>query len=187
MPQALVRKRCFVQMIGYEPVGAEHQHRRFIREMARFQKTWAVQGKVSPVSLSTNGTAANWTVETCGPNWRVTTEYHYFRWDDFVSADVQESDWWRFPLGLAAMCEFILTGTMVRYFTVAWRYGNFFLLPLLYILGMAWLSISLTHHIDYHSNLPYPALWTRRCSRLRRLCRDAANIRPCAGHSPCAR
>ena len=35
MPQALVRKRCFVQMIGYEPVGAEHQHRRFIREMKR--------------------------------------------------------------------------------------------------------------------------------------------------------
>ena len=26
MPQALVRKRCFVQMIGYEPVGVEHQH-----------------------------------------------------------------------------------------------------------------------------------------------------------------
>ena len=42
MPQALVRKRCFVQMIGYEPVGVEHQHRRFIREMARFQKAWNV-------------------------------------------------------------------------------------------------------------------------------------------------
>ena len=38
MPKALVRKRCFVQMTGYEPVGPEHQHRRFIREMARFQR-----------------------------------------------------------------------------------------------------------------------------------------------------
>ena len=51
MPNAFVRKRCFVQMTGYEPVGPEHQHRRFIREMARFQKTWNVQGKVSPPQL----------------------------------------------------------------------------------------------------------------------------------------
>ena len=52
MPNALVRKRCFVQMTGYEPVGPEHQHRRFIREMARFQKAWTVQGKVSPPILT---------------------------------------------------------------------------------------------------------------------------------------
>ncbi len=86
MPKALVRKRCFVQMTGYEPVGPEHQHRRFIREMARFQKAWNVQGEVSPPTLSADGAVANWTVETCGPNWRVTTEFHWFRWDDFVAS-----------------------------------------------------------------------------------------------------
>ena len=73
MPKARVRKRCFVQMIGYEPVGPEHQHRRFIREMARFQKAWNVQGTVSPPRLSADGAVANWTVETWGPNWRVAT------------------------------------------------------------------------------------------------------------------
>ncbi len=88
MPKALVRKRCFVQMTGYEPVGAEHQHRRFIREMARFQKAWNVEGKVSPPSLSADGAVANWTIETWGPNWRVVTEFHHFRWDDFVAADM---------------------------------------------------------------------------------------------------
>jgi len=40
MPKPLVRKRCFVQMRGYYPVGADHSHRRFIREIARFQKAW---------------------------------------------------------------------------------------------------------------------------------------------------
>jgi hypothetical protein len=158
MPQELVRKRCFVQMIGYEPVGVEHQHRRFVREMGRFQKTWNVRGKVSAASLSTDGVVANWTVETCGPNWRVSTDYYYFRWDDFVSADMQESDWWRFPLGIAALAEFILTGTAVRYFVTAWRYGGFFVLPLIYILGMAWLSIAVTRNIDEHGNLPYFSL-----------------------------
>src|ERR1700688_2501828 len=147
MPQTLVRKRCFVQLIGYEPVGVEHQHRRFIREMARFQTTWNVQGKVSLVNLSADAAVANWTVESSGPNWRVATDYYYFHWDDFVSADMQESDWWRFPLGMAALLEFILTGTAARYFASAWRYGTFFALPLLYILGMIWLSIGIARNV----------------------------------------
>jgi hypothetical protein len=159
MPQALVRKRCFLQIIGYEPVGVEHQHHRFIREMARFQKAWNVQGTVSPASLSADRAVAHWTVDTCGPNWRVATDYYYFRWDDFVNADMQESDWWRFPLGIAALLEFILTGTALRYFVVAWRYGSFFVLPLLYILGMIWLSIAVARSVADDSDLPYSSIW----------------------------
>src|SRR5215472_13236240 len=164
MPNAYVRKRCFVQMTGYEPVGPEHQHRRFIREMARFQKTWNVQGKVSPLQLSADGTVANWTIESWGSNWRVNTDFHWFRWDDFVIADAAMSDWWRFPLGIAALLEFVLTGTVFRYFVLAWRYGAFFLLPLLYVTGMMWLSIAVTRFAMSHIGLPFrmvlaPALW----------------------------
>jgi hypothetical protein len=155
MPNAFVRKRCFVQMTGYEPVGPEHQHRRFIREMARFQKTWNVQGKVSPPRLSADGAVANWTIETWGPNWRADTDFHWFRWDDFVTADTAVSDWWRFPLGIAALMEFVLTGTVIRYFTLAWRYGAFFLSPLLYVAGMMWLSIAATRFAVIHVGLPF--------------------------------
>jgi hypothetical protein len=158
MPKALVRKRCFVQMTGYEPVGPEHQHRRFIREMARFQKAWNVQGKVTPPNLAADGAVASWTVETFGPNWHVTTDFHWFRWDDFVTADMARSDWWRFPLGIAAMMEFIVTGTVVRYFLVAWRYGGFFLYPLAFILGTMWLSIAATRFAVIHGGLPFPML-----------------------------
>jgi hypothetical protein len=164
MPKALVRKRCFVQMVGYEPIGAEHSHRRFIREMARFQKAWNVQGQASAARVSADGAVADWTVETSGPNWRVATDFHYFLWGDLVAADMAESDWSRFPLGLAAMIEFILTGTMLKYFIVAWRYGIFFLYPLVAIAGMAWLSIALTRFATGHLGMPYPlafapALW----------------------------
>jgi hypothetical protein len=168
MPKAqqarLLRKRCFVQMTGYEPVGAERQHHRFIREMARFQKAWNVQGEVAPPVVSADGAVASWSVACFGPNWRVATEFHWFRWDDFVRADLAESDWWRFPLGIAALMEFILTGTVVKYFIVAWRYGGFFLYPLLFILGMMWLSISVTRFAVIHLGLPYhmifaPLLW----------------------------
>jgi hypothetical protein len=158
MPKARVNKRCFVQMTGYEPVGPEHQHRRFIREMARFQKAWSVQGKVSPPVLAADGAVVNWTIETFGPNWRVITDFHQFRWDDFVAADMAQSDWWRFPLGIAALMEFVLNGTVVRYFIVAWRYGGFFLYPLLYIVGTMWLSISAARFAVIHGGLPYPLL-----------------------------
>jgi hypothetical protein len=174
MPKALVRKRCFVQMTGYEPVGPEHQHRRFIREMARFQKAWNVQGNASPAKLSADGAVASWSVETSGPNWRITTDFHWFRWDDFVSADMAKSDWWRFPLGIAALMEFILTGTVVKYFIVAWRYGGFFLYPLVFILGMAWLAIGATRFAVVHGagTLPHhmllaPLLWLAIFTALR--------------------
>jgi hypothetical protein len=156
MPKALVHKRCFVQMTGYEPVGPERQHHRFIREMARFQKAWNVQGKVSPPQLEADGAVASWTIECFGPNWRVVTDFHWFRWDDFVIADSKRSDWLRLALGIAALMEFILTGTVVRYFVIAWRYGAFFLFPLLYLVGMAWLSIGVTRFAIGHLGLPYP-------------------------------
>ncbi len=156
MRKALVRKRCFVQLTGYEPVSPERGHHRFIREMARFQKAWTVQGKVSPPTLSADGSAANWTVETWATNWRVTTEFHFLRWDDVVAADMAESDWWRFPLGIAALLEFILTGTAIRYFVVAWRYGVFFLYPLLFIAGTIWLSIGAARFTVSRLGLPHP-------------------------------
>jgi hypothetical protein len=158
MPEALVRKRCFVQMTGYEPVGPERQHHRFVREMGRFHKAWNLSGEVSPPRLSAGGAVNSWTVETCGPNWRVSTDYHIFRWDDFVTADTAKSDWWRFPLGIAALMEFVLTATVVRYFIVAWRYGAFFLFPLLYLVGMTWLAIGVTRLAVGHLGLPYPMI-----------------------------
>ena len=87
------------------------------------------------------------------------TDYHYFHWDDVVSADMQESDWRRFPLGIAALFEFIFTGTAAKYFATAWRYGSFFVLPLLYVLGMAWLSVRVARNVIDHSDLPYSDVW----------------------------
>jgi hypothetical protein len=159
MAKPPVRKRCFVQMTGYEAVSAEHHHRRYIREMARFEKAWNLHGKVSPLTLSADGYVANWTAETWGPNWRLVTDYYYFRWDDIVAADSAVSDWWAFPLGLAALLEFLLTGTAIKYFIVAWRYGFFFLSPLVYILGMIWLAIGLTRWIVGHIGVPHSVFW----------------------------
>ena len=177
MPQALVRKRCFVQMIGYEPVGAEHQHRRFIREMARFQKAWNVSGSVSPLSVVGRRRGG----ELDGRDLRAElARRHRLSLVPLGRLRVgrrAESDWWRFPLGVAALMEFILTGTAVKYFIVAWRYGGFFLSPLIYILGMIWLSIGLTR-LCRGPQRPavFPVLRAAACVRALR--GVAADLRP---------
>jgi hypothetical protein len=128
--KAGVRKRCFVHLAGYEPVGADQSHRRFIREMARFKDTWNVQGSVSLPRYSPDQCVVSWTAHTWGPNWRVDTEFHNLLWDDVVTADMQMSDWRRIPLGVAAMMDFILSRTASKYLVAAWRYFLFFLYPL---------------------------------------------------------
>ncbi len=158
MAQGLVRRRCFVQLLGYEPVGLDHGHRRFVREMARFRKTWNAESKVSSPQVI-DRFIASWTIETCGPNWRVTTDFYEFRWHDMVAADMTVSAWRRIPLGVAALLEFIVTGTVFRYFAVAWRYGLFALYPLIVLGGMLGLSILLPFALMRAANFAYFALW----------------------------
>jgi hypothetical protein len=158
MAQGLVRKRCFVQLFGYEPIGPDQRHHRFVREMARFQKTWNVESKVSPLQ-GADGFVVNWTIETRAPNWRVATEFHQFRWDDMIAADMTVSAWRRIPLGIAALLEFVFTGTVFRYFAVAWRYGLFSLYPLVALGGMIGVSILLPLAVMRAANFPYFALW----------------------------
>jgi len=151
IPDTPVRKRCFVQMIGYEPITAAYQHYRFVREMARFRKVWNVQSTVTPPQFSADRTVANWKVESWGPNWRVATDYYCFDWGDLVIADARQSEWKRFPLGLASIVEFILTGTAFRYFSVSPRYPAFFLYPLVVLGGMIWLSVVLTRFVMHRT------------------------------------
>ena len=187
MPPALVRKRCFRAddrlRAGRRRAPASALHPRDGAVPEGLERAAAAFRRSAFPPTARSRTA---TVETWGPNWRVATDYHYFRWDDIVSADAPESDCWRFPLGVAALIEFILTGTAVKYFVVAWRYGGFFLSPLIYILGMIWLSIGLTRLVVGHSGLPYSLFWAPLAC-VRALRGAAVDLRPEAVHPLCAR
>ena len=89
MPKALVRKRCFVQMTGYEPVGAGTPASPLHPRNGAVPESLERAGRgFAAAAVSADGAVASWTVETSGPNWRVTTDFHWFRWDDFVAADM---------------------------------------------------------------------------------------------------
>ena len=86
------------------------------------------------------------------------------------------------PVGLAAMIEFILTGTAGRYFFVSWRYAAFFLYPLVIVAGMIVLAIAASHSALIHSGLPYyrvlaPALAFAIFAALWLACTGMASLR----------
>jgi hypothetical protein len=121
-------KRLVFHIGGYDPitshVGAQ---RRFVREIARFQRTWSVKATVD--GLHDTPDQIQWNVTTTGPDWRVETDYRFVRWHDVIEAFGRRSIGSRIPVGILAFLDFVLAGTLWRYFLTNWRYAGFFLYP----------------------------------------------------------
>jgi hypothetical protein len=130
MPAPVVEKRCMLHLGGYEPVPPDRYHRRFERELRRFERTWNVSASLRRPTLSDDGLVASWHISTRGPNWRVDTEFRLLRWDDLVAADRARPGWKRVLRGGLALADFIASGAALAYFRVNWRYGLFFAAPI---------------------------------------------------------
>jgi hypothetical protein len=128
MPRTPVAKRVVFHIGGYDPItthaGAQ---RRFVREIARFQRTWSV--KVSVDGLRDSADQIQWNVTTTGPDWQVETDYHLVRWHDVIEAFGRRSIGSRISVGILAFLDFVLAGTLWRYLLTNWRYAVFFLYP----------------------------------------------------------
>ncbi|HWK86770.1 MAG TPA: hypothetical protein VNQ34_04615 [Xanthobacteraceae bacterium] len=136
MQTSVVGKRAFLCIGGYEPIGVDWWHRRFQRELKRFETTWNAQSTVSPPRLNADGVVAGWSIGTKGANWQTESEYRLLRWDDFVTADFARSNFERWPKGIAALLDFVFSGAAFRYFAVSVRYGFFFLYPFVILAGI---------------------------------------------------
>jgi hypothetical protein len=124
----MVHKRHFFHAPGFDPYDAASQHRRFVRETARFQSTWSVSAVVSDLRDPSAGDG-HWTVSTTGPGWKVETCYEILDWDDIVRAELDGPAPSRLWNGLVTFVDFIASGTVGRYFGANWRYGMFFFVP----------------------------------------------------------
>ena len=143
MTEKLVSRRCVLFLGGYEPAPAERQHERFVRELSRFAQAWNVRAAATKPDFGGDGAVASWRVEAEAPNWRVETDYLLLRWDDFVTGDFARPEWKRLPQGMLALGDFIVSGTLFRYFAANWRYALFFLYPVLIVAGFAALGAAI--------------------------------------------
>lgn len=149
MTNAIIKRRAFLFIGGYEPINATSRYKRFILESKKFEKTWKATVGISPLVESENGTVASWNVDSKGSNWRTETVYRLLRWDDFVVQDLGSSNLKRVPKGFATLIDFIFSGTAWRYFRVSVRYGFFFLCPVLIFAISAMLAIFAMGLSDY--------------------------------------
>jgi hypothetical protein len=132
-------RRCVYHLGGFDPMTPEASHRRFEREIARFEPTWSVEARIGPVRISDD--EALWTTAISGPDWQIVSEHHLLRWDDVIDAARARPQWRRVPEGFLALFDFIRHGALWGYLRRSHRYAGFFLYPLLLLLGMSALSI----------------------------------------------
>jgi hypothetical protein len=138
----MVHKRHFFHAPGFDPYDAASQHRRFVREAARFQATWNVSAAVSDLRDDSAG-EGHWTVTTTGPGWKVETRYEILDWHDIVRAELAGPAPRRLWNGLVTFVDFIASGTLKRYFAANWRYAMFFFVPFVDVILFAAAAILL--------------------------------------------
>lgn len=137
----LIRRRRVYFIEGYEPQGADGFYRMFRREWDRFRATWHVRGDLSRCSLDSDD-IASWTIDTVGPNWRVSTQYEFLRLENFIRANLAQPFWQQLARTARWMIDDILSGALLRVFRVSWRMG--ILLIYSQVLLLVWIGLSLT-------------------------------------------
>jgi len=137
--EAAVGKRLVFHLGGYDIMPPQAAHRRFLRELGRFQSTWTVAAQASePV---TSDGEARWTIRTAGLNWQVATDYRLVCWDDIIAEASRRSGAWRIPQAILAFVDFLFGGALWGYLRTNWRYAGFFLYPFLLLAGLFWIAL----------------------------------------------
>ena len=129
MTNSTIAKRLVFHVGGYDFMPPDVMHRRFTRELRRFEATWSVTARAAEPEVGAD--EASWPVATQGPNWRVETDFRLVRWDDVIAAREHQPMWRRIPLGLVAFADFAVSGALLGYLRSNWRYAAFFLYPYL--------------------------------------------------------
>ena len=150
----MVKRRLVYQIAGYDPVDAAKQHRRFVRGIPTFARTWNVTVAASELAAAAEHAPAHWTVTSCASNWRVDATYVPLPWSDIVLNDFERSTSRRLALFGMALFDFFRTATVFRYFRARWKYGLFFLYPALHLLAYAALGLWLGSGLASAMRLP---------------------------------
>lgn len=127
-------RRCVLYLGGYDPVTPEKFFARQARELGRFRTTWDVDATPTPARPSDDRHVWRTEIETKGDGWTVATDFRLLAWDDLVKGDFARPIWQRIPLSLGLLADFFFSGTILRYFLAAWRFGLYFIAPFVFSL-----------------------------------------------------
>ncbi|MBP0614680.1 hypothetical protein [Jiella mangrovi] len=145
----MIKRRLVCCFPGFEPMRADAHLRRFRRGAEGAAALWDLTiGVEEPASdTGPDGLFPSLNVRLGGAAvgnapWRTDTRIVFFDWGDLILAYGARPVLKRYLSGYVALADFFLSGTVFRYFRVSWRYGLFYLFPVL-LLVMAMLLSSL--------------------------------------------
>jgi hypothetical protein len=135
----VIARRHVFYVEGYDPRGAAGYYDIWRRSWNRCRGVWHFEGKLGELALDSE-LIAHWDIEAAGPNWRTATRYEFLRLEGVIGANMAEPMWRQVPRALAWAVGDLVTGTTVRIFRAAWRFG----LHLLYFQILLWLWLALS-------------------------------------------
>jgi hypothetical protein len=125
-----VARRLALVFPGFEPIPVEAHCARFLREAKKNAPVFGMEIAASaPVFTGEKISTAALTVHASGADWRTDTEIVLYGLDDLNDAYAKRGGVLRTLGGLAALVDFVATGTFFRFVRTSWRYGLFFLYP----------------------------------------------------------
>jgi hypothetical protein len=152
-----VSRRLVFLFPGFEPMQAADHVGRLRHGAEKTAAAFDVSltlDHAEPARAGTFLSDTRWTGE--GAGWRTETDMVLCGWGDLVLDYAARPTRRRLAAGLAALGDFLVGGTFLRYCRTSWRYALFFLFPilLLTLIGAAglllaslpaWLGLSLPH------------------------------------------
>ncbi len=140
-----VTRRLALVFPGFEPIPVEAHCARFIREAKKNAPVFDMEVETGePVFAREGISTAGFTTHASGEGWRTDTEIVLYGLDDLNDAYAERGGVLRTLAGLAALADFVATGTFFRFVRTSWRYGLFFLYPvaLLFAASMVGLLVA---------------------------------------------
>lgn len=134
-------RRRVIHVSGFHAMRPENFVARFRREIARFERCWAVSASSSAPEIEAD--VARWHATASGPDWQTQVDHFLLRWDDVIAAEHQRSYPQRWHDGLSAGLDFTINGALWKYLRHGPRYAVFFIFPFVLIALCLALSIML--------------------------------------------
>ncbi len=154
MAGRVIRRRKVLYIGGYDPGTAAGFHRRFVRQLNIFNRTWSVDSVCSDPSI--RGQNARWTVTTTAPGWSVQTDFELLSWDDIIEREAAKPTLVRLGRSIAVYANLITSGTLRCYYIANPRYFAFAITPLFQLLAL----ILLATIVGWVTDIALPTPWS---------------------------
>lgn len=138
--QPSVSRRAVFLVGGYERNDAAGFFRRIGREMDRFRKCWSIEATLgSPVDAG-QSVATTAIADYRGPDGICQSEITFLSFDDIVKHDGARPFVVRLAAYFFAFFDYVVSGTVFRFFATNWRFALYFLYPFVMLAFFAWLG-----------------------------------------------